>query len=442
MNSIRRRLLVRLLGGVLFCSLVAGLGVYLAARGEVSELFDSQLRQVAATFPSRLPVGGVEPEPVPKPDLSAAEEGDGGLVIQVWDRGGDILYASRTGPRPPQVEGAGMSTLTGPEGAWRAYTVRRDGRFIQVARPTAARHALAAAIAARSVFPLFLVLILLGGLVWVVVERGLRPLGRLAKTLEDCSPEAMKSLPTETEVDELRPVVEALNALLARLHRALDAHRSLVADAAHELRTPLTALKLQLQLAERSSGEGPRTAAFAKVHERLDRTTRLIAQLLTLARLEPGCSTQPHLPVDLAGLVRSVAGDFAALARERGLTLTVAITAEPSVLGDAESLRILLNNLVDNAVRLTPAAGEVSVSCGIDAGDPVVEVADTGPGIPLAARERVFDRFYRHLGPEKSGSGLGLAIVRRIAEDHGALVSLGDPPSGTGLVVRVRFHAA
>jgi two-component system OmpR family sensor kinase len=137
-----------------------------------------------------------------------------------------------------------------------------------------------------------------------------------------------------------------------------------------------------------------------------------------------------------------VAGDFAALARERGLTLTVAVTAGPSVLGDAESLRILLNNLVDNAVRLTPAAGEVSVSCGIDAGDPVVEVADTGPGIPLAARERVFDRFYRHLGPEKSGSGLGLAIVRRIAEDHGALVSLGDPPSGPGLVVRVLFHAA
>ena len=355
-------------------------------------------------FPSRLPVGGVEPEPVPKPDLSAAEAGDGGLVIQVWDRGGDLLYASRTGPRPPQVEGAGMSTLSGPDGSWRTYTVRRDGRFIQVARPTAARHALAAAIAARSVLPLFLLLILLGGLIWVVVDRGLRPLGRLAKALEECSPEAMRSLPTATEVDELRPVVEALNALLARLHRALEAHRALVADAAHELRTPLTALKLQLQLAERSVGEGPRAAAFAKVHERLDRATRLIAQLLTLARLEPGC-TQPQKPVDLAGLVRAVAGDFAALAKERGVALTLATAAEPRVLGDTESLRILLNNLVDNALRLTPA-GQVTLSCAVDAGDPVLRVADTGPGIPLRRANGSSTAFTGTSGRRSPGAAL------------------------------------
>ena len=249
----------------------------------------------------------------------------------------------------------------------------------------------------------------------------------------------MQPLPPATEVDALRPVVEGLNALLARLHRALDAHRALVADAAHELRTPLTALKLQLQLAERSVGEGPRTAAFAKVHERLDRTTRLIAQLLTLAlgagvlNADPGSGgrrgTGAHRGRGLCGLGQG-----------EGVALTLAITAEPTVLGDPESLRILLNNLVDNALRLTPAAGEVSMSCGIDSGDPVLGMADTGPGIPPAARERVVDRFYRHLGPEKSGSGLGMAIVRRIAEDHGALVSLGDPPSGTGLVVRVRFY--
>ena len=163
MNSIRRRLLFRLLGGVLFCSPAAGLGVYLAARGQVSELFDGQLRQAAATFPSRLHAGGVEPEPIPKPDLRAAEAGDGDLVIRPWDRGGDILYASRTGLWPPRVEGVGMSTLTGPEGSRRAYTVGHDGRFMQVVCPTGARHALAAAIAAQSVIPLFLVLIMLGG---------------------------------------------------------------------------------------------------------------------------------------------------------------------------------------------------------------------------------------------------------------------------------------
>ena len=290
MNSIRRRLLLWLLSGVLFCSVAAGLGVYLAAREQVGELFDGQLRQVAATFPSRLATEGTESDPLPRPDPSLFDGGDGGLVIQVWDRGGALLYASRSGPLPPQVEVVGMGAIPGPNGLWRTYTVRRDERFIQVARPAAARHALAAAIAARSVLPLLLVLVWLGGLVWMGVDRGLRPLGRLARTLRKCSPETMPPLPTDAEVDELRPVVEALNALLARLHRALEAHRALVADAAHELRTPLTALKLQLQLAERSVGEGPRASAFAKVHEGLDRTNRLITQLLTLARLEPGGS--------------------------------------------------------------------------------------------------------------------------------------------------------
>jgi two-component system, OmpR family, sensor kinase len=436
-NSIRRRLLLWLLSGVLFCSLAAGLGVYLAARAQVGELFDGQLRQVAATFPSRLTTEGDEPEPVPRPDPSLFDGGDGGLVIQVWDHGGTPLYASRSGPLPPQIEVVGMGSIPGQTGLWRTYTVRRGERFIQVARPAAARHALAAAIATRSVLPLLLLLVLLGGLIWVGVDRGLRPLGRLARTLSECSPEAMPPLQTATEVDELRPMVEAINVLLARLHRALEAHRALVADAAHELRTPLTALKLQLQLAERSVGEGPRAAAFAKVHERLDRTTRLITQLLTLARLEPG--RPPQTQVDLADLVRVVVGDFTPLARERGVALSLNVSAEPTILGEAESLRTLLNNLVDNALRLTPADGQVTLSCAQDGGGPVVTVSDTGPGIPAAARERVFDRFYRHLGPDKSGSGLGLAIVRRIATDHGAVVTLTDPPAGTGLVVTVQF---
>ena len=237
---------------------------------------------------------------------------------------------------------------------------------------------------------------------------------------------------------ELRPVVDAVNALLARLRRTLEYQRAFVADAAHELRTPLTALKLQLQLAERSSGDAQHLA-FSKVHERLDRANHLIGQLLTLARLEPEGRPRRFTPWiwdNWWGPWRRTS-----LPWPTSVGWTWMLRSRPfqrcAVMPDA--LRILLNNLVDNALRYTARGGRIRVSCATESAGAVLRVADTGPGIPADERDRVFDRFYRRLGVEKAGSGLGLAIVKQIADDHGAAVSLSDLWAGTGLVVTVRF---
>ncbi len=433
MRPLRQQLLIWLLGGMLVSTLLAGALLYLQVHEEANELFDYQLKQMAASLPAQLtlptpPIWGPDPE----------EDQD--IVMQVWDRNGRPLYASNRALALPRYLPNGFHTVVTKNERWRVYAVMRHDHIIQVAQPTSVRQELAAGLAARSLLPFAILIPALAALIWVVVGRGLAPLQRVAKALAQRSPDAMQPLPDDHLPPEIRPLVEALNNLLARLELALATQRAFVADAAHELRTPLAALKLQLQLAERADTPAARVAAIAKLHERLDRATHLVAQLLTLARQEPRMTTRKFAAVNLAVLARQVVADHSPLAERRNIDLGVAADAgEVSTQGDADSLRILLGNLVDNAIRYTPPGGQVDVNVQRLNGQPVLSVVDSGPGIPIEERERVFDRFYRREGSVVTGSGLGLAIVQNIAEQHGARVALADNPAGAGLRVEVRF---
>jgi two-component system OmpR family sensor kinase len=221
----------------------------------------------------------------------------------------------------------------------------------------------------------------------------------------------------------------------------MQTQREFVADAAHELRTPLTALQLQVQLARRARSDEERQAAFADLEAGLKRATHLVQQLLTLARQEPEAADEPPRTVDLAALAAQVVGEYAPLAATRGIDLGLAHADAVSVFGHDASLRALLANLVDNAVRYTPGGGQVDVTVRHDGDRAVLAVRDTGPGVPAEERERVFDRFYRREGTGVDGSGLGLAIVKAIAERHGATIALEDGPGGKGLVVRISLPA-
>jgi two-component system OmpR family sensor kinase len=242
----------------------------------------------------------------------------------------------------------------------------------------------------------------------------------------------------------VRPLATSLNDLLARLQAAFATQRDFVADAAHELRTPLTALQLQAQLLERATDGGERDAALEELKRGLARAGHTVQQLLTLARQEPGAAALRREPVALSELVRDGVVAQMRLAEAQGIDLGVAEGDAVIVTGDVDALRILLGNLIGNAVRYTPRGGRVDVSCRLEDGQPVLAVADSGPGIPEAERERVFDRFYRRPGERtagnESGAGLGLAIVRAIADRHLARVSLQDAALG-GLCVRVTFPA-
>jgi len=253
-------------------------------------------------------------------------------------------------------------------------------------------------------------------------------------------------LPDNRLPEEVVPVVRALNALLARLATALDTQKAFVADAAHELRTPLAAVQIQSQLVARAKDDASRKEALDDLQAGITRATRLAEQLLALARSEPDGKSETK-PVDLHALLDECVGASVLVAQQRGVDLGIEASEPATISGDGNALRVMFNNLIDNATKYTPDGGRVDVCLQVKDGNPTVEIADTGSGIPADERERVFDRFYRAgMGASRArtdvaGSGLGLAIVRRIAVQHDAKVSLAESKSG-GLLVSIQFRSA
>lgn len=430
MNSIRRKLLLTLIGALSVVVLLAAWATYTTAREEANTIFDYHLEQIALSLRDQTFLNSTE---------AIADEKNFDFVIRVWDREGLSIYTSRPHRALPAIARLGYATETTSEGTWRIYAVQYLGQTIAVAQPLSVRSELAATAALHTLAPFGVLLPAIGLLIWFLVSRELRPLDLLAQLVSTRNVNVLTPFSETGIPEEVLPLVQALNDLLARLHVALQAQRDFIADAAHELRTPLTALQLQAQLLERSNFAEDRTAALRDLKKGLERTIHTVHQLLTLAREEPGAAGQAFSDVALADLTRQVVTALNQQAGEKCIDLGVD-SADPSanVLGDRDALRTLLTNLVSNAVHYTPPGGRIDVRCGRNGSSVYLEVVDTGPGIPPVERERVFDRFYRRNGEDEGGSGLGLAIVRTIADRHGASIQLGDAPGG-GLLVRVDF---
>jgi len=432
MKSLRGRLLAALLGALLLAGLAASLATYLFARAEVDVQLDEELRQVALSLRdhSRLDLTRLE--------RVSADPGQR-VLVQIWDPAFDRPYSSQiAGPMPRQAID-GYITLPHEGRQWRVYTALAGKQTIQVAQPVSLRTELAARTAVRLLIPVLIVLPLLGLVGWIIVGRGLAPLETTAAAVAARNPNSLELLPTDDLPTELQPLVAALNELLGKLGGSLDAQRRFAADAAHELRTPLTALTLQVQLAQRAATESERSAALDRLELGVKRATRLVQQLLTMARMEPDASGSAFVAVDLARLAASVVEDYRPMAAPRGITLALD-AHEAQVEGQDEALRILLGNLIDNALRHTPDGGTVGVTVAADHGRAWLEVADSGPGIAEELRERVFDRFYRGEAAPGTGTGLGLAIVRQVTALHHGEIRLATSSAG-GLAARVGLPA-
>ncbi len=440
MTSIRRRLLAWLLAGLAAVTLLATIATYYGTKREVGELFDLQLKQLAYSTRIDDLLRGRAPSPEPRDGARAA--GVAQIVTQIWDRSGVLLYWTQPGGglRVPATEGYTNVMHDGRE--WRVYTHVAGNHALQVAHALDERREIAAQTALRTLLPLAALIPFLGVLIWYAVGVGLRPLDAMSHAVARRRPDALAPLPATGLPEELLPLAGSLNDLLSRLDDALSAQRRFTADAAHELRTPLAALRLQADLAERAP-EAARGSAFAELKAGVDRAARLVEQLLTLARLEPEAPTREFGPVDLAAVVREAIVARAALAADRSIDLGLARAADVPLAGDRANVATLVSNLLDNALRYTPPGGRIDVSVDDDGGHALLTVNDTGPGIPVAERAAVFERFHRGAPgatPDSgNGSGLGLSIVRRIADAHGATISLDDGPDGRGLAVRVRF---
>jgi two-component system OmpR family sensor kinase len=431
MRTLRQQLLVWLLGGTLVCSMVAGSALYLKVREEANELFDVQLRQVTQSLPASTGA----------PDPDGREELEDKVVVQVWDQKGMLVYSSSPQAVLPRYTEGGYRTVKIGGKHWRIYAKNRQSVFIQAAQPVDVREALAKKIAMRSLFPFLILIPALAILIWIVVGRSMRPLNRLADAVGRRSADALQPLSADGLPPEIRPVVDALNDLLEQLDHALATQRAFVADAAHELRSPLTALKLQLQLAEYAANDEQRAVAFHKLHDRLDRASRLVQQLLTLARQEPGYERDYNEAVNLQLLAQQIVADYYVLAERRKIDLGVETSSLPLVVqGNADGLRILLSNLVDNALRYSAEGGKVDISTPVIDGCPALRIADHGPGIVESDQTRVFDRFYRGEEASAWGSGLGLAIVKNIADAHAATIHLTTTSEKHGLTVTLVFE--
>jgi signal transduction histidine kinase len=432
MRSIRWRLLLSL-GVVLLCAAAVSAALtWRSVLAETRTLFDYQLRQMALSLRDQ---GAIAPD-----QASALADEQLDFVVQIWSVDGRSIYASRIHPELPDRAALGLADVRVGGKLWRTYGVVTRDRVIQVAQPEQIRRDLATAAALRSVEPLAWLALPMAALVWWLVNLMTAPLRSLARGVQQRDAAALTPLALDDLPDEVAPLVSALNALLARLGDSLAAQRAFVADAAHELRSPLTALKLQLQALRSAPPGEAREAAQVALGQGIDRAARLVEQLLALARSEPGATPAEAQDLDLTALASQALADLWPQAQAKGSTLALDSEQPVPLRGDAASLSALIRNLAHNALQYSPPGAQVILHTEQQHGVSTLTVDDSGPGIPPAERDKVFDRFWRRDSGQADGSGLGLAIVQAVAQRHGAQLTLGESPLG-GLRVRVRFGA-
>ncbi len=437
-HSLRRRLLVLLLIAVGIVAALQAAIAYRMALDETGQIFDYQMQQIAMSlrggFPETLQ-GHLPGTP--------GVEGDFDLVIRVWSPNGVAVFESPPGSALPQPAVLGFSNVAARGTAYRVYSIQTSTRTIQVAQDLATRREVARALALRFVLPIALLAPLLMAALWLAVSGSLAPLQRTRsqvaqRTADDFSPLSETGLP-----EEVRPLVTELNLLFGRVNEAFRAREDFVADAAHELRSPLAALKLQIQALQRAPNDDVRRVAIGRLSAGIDRAARLVEQLLVLARQDAAAAAGgASEKTVLAQLVRRALADAAPLAGARHIGLALLEADESSIDGHPESLYTLIRNLLDNALKYAPEGGSIEAAVRRQAQALTLVIEDSGPGIPVGDRDRVFDRFYRIGGSQAPGSGLGLAIVKAIADRHGARLAVAGSEHLGGLRVSVEFPVA
>lgn len=433
MKSIRRRLLIILLimiGGGL---IIGCFGVWKAAREESGEALDYQMREMSiALYNGNFSEIGDQQAFDPEENSNTAVQ-----IISTLTK--QLVYQSRPDISLPVVNTEGYQTVIIDGEPWRLYMIRKPNRLYEVAQPMSSRANMASEFALQATLPFLFLFPMMGGIIWLILSHEFKPLTRMAEWVNQRQPEDLAHYPEQNSPQELKPLVNAINELQDRLGQALTQQQVFIADASHELRTPLTALTLQIQLLEAARSAEEQQQAIHDLIAGVQRAHHLTEQLLVLARHETGGKPRYYSPIELTTLLKDVLCQHATLAHNRQIDMGLAdSTPEAIIHGDPHSLSIMLSNLLSNALRYTPIGGRIDLASGRETDVCWISVSDTGPGIPEEEQNRIFDRFYRIPGTSGNGSGLGLAIVKAIADQHHAVIRLGQATYG-GLCVRIEF---
>lgn len=450
-RSIRWRLVALLLGSLVLTWLaMIGFG-YVELREEVDELADARMEQSARTLQlldlKRLAALAGDDERADddkhgkhKEEHASDDEHARYVDFQVWSSEGTLLLRAPGAPDAAFDPKEGHTTVELDNGSWRSYAIRnaRHDYLVRVFEPVETRSRLVNKIGLRMGLLLLLALPVLALLVWISIGRGLAPLNALSRAIASRGAGNLQPLALERIPAEVQPLVDSLNKLLSRLSASLDRERAFTADAAHELRTPLAAIKIHAEVALGATEEEQRRRAIAQVIAGVQRTTHLVQQLLMLARLDHAQSVEPQ-SVDLGNAAMESAARYAGKAEEKGIELE--LDAQPGCMlsCDPAAASILIDNLIDNAIKYGRSGGHVAVAVARERGQLVLSVKDDGPGVAPEQRARLTDRFFRVEGSEVEGSGLGLSIVERVARRYRGTVEIGDGIAGKGLGVTIRF---
>ncbi|OFZ67173.1 MAG: hypothetical protein A2V79_09645 [Betaproteobacteria bacterium RBG_16_56_24] len=437
--SLKQRLLALVLAAITLVWLGTAAFTYYDAREEFDEVLDAHLAQAAALLVVQATheIDELETEHTPLLHKYARR-----VAFQVWEKGNQLRLHSANAPQQPlagKERGFSDNTIDGKR--WRVFsTWDESGEYlIHVAERADVRDELARGIAGNLLQPLWFSLPLLALLLWIAVARGLRPLVKLTREIEQREPDNLAPLDAAAAPREVVPLIERLNRLFTRIAASIQKERRFTADAAHELRTPVAAIKAQAQVARAASGKAERIHALDNAILGCDRAAHLIEQLLTLSRAD-NLNVKVAEPCPLRNIAAEVIAALAPAALEKDVRLELLAKDEIAVRGNPALLRVLLRNLLDNSIKHTASGTSVQVGITREAGGICLSVIDDGPGIPEQEREKVSERFYRPLGTQAGGSGLGLSIVKRIAEVHDASLQIMPVSEGRGLRVTVTFR--
>lgn len=450
-HTLTRSLFFRITPTILITIFIIGVLAFKGATRQINHVYDAQLISSANMLWLVVEDEMLEPKArykrIRKIDLSVSDQKSlnefasayaDNRMFRVW-QGNKLAMISDKAPTVgiPQQD-SGLSDVEDDDGYhWRVYTLNIPGTNITVeaGEKTSLRASLVRDILLTLAAPLVLLIPIIGWLLWVGISSGLGTLRSLMAQIRSRSPDDLSPLALAQVPRDLAPLGNSINQLLDKLERSFSAERRFAEHAAHHLRTPLATLKLQLQLLEQARDKKERESLMIDLKASIDRAARLVSQLLTSTRV----SYQPviRVPIDVKTITTTIIGELAPIATQKHITLSLRGEAGLVVMGDETLMRLLIGNIIENALKYTPEHGAVTVTLRGDDAQVFITVTDSGPGIPEVERAHVFQRFYRVGTPKEQGTGLGLAIVSETLARLSGTIALKTPQSGEGLEVEV-----
>ena len=427
-RSLEHQLSIALGFTVVLVGIAAGAISFWLAYQDAQEFQDDTLRQIAAMANNDVLHETIHLQG--KTENSDPE--DKVMVVKLPPSGRSLNWLR------PDLE-PGFHTLDSNAGDWRVFVRRSNGSAVAAIQATEARNEIAIHNALHALLPIILLLPLVLWLVVRIVRRELAPIHVLAQTLDSQEPENPAALSDKNVPDEILPFVTSINQLLEKVRQLLTEQRRFIADAAHELRTPLTALYLQVQNLERADTLEAMRERITPLKEGIERGRRMTEQLLVHAKNQISAPVQES--VNLSKMTRELVADHLQLAESKGIDIGLEGDEQLELRTDPQAMRLILKNALSNAIAYTPPGGDITLRFHEENHNIVIEIIDSGPGIPDSEKGRVFDPFYRIAGTEGNGSGLGLSIAHDAALRLGGTISLENRQPGTGLIFRYRLSA-